>query len=190
MTAWPNFRLVFPLFSKYVHVSSLKSTRTLCKCARHSISATRNGIATFEIGNQISVGSEKFATLRAKRNRSMSAIFFSALKIPLSITIDTPSYAGPLRGDEYLLIKTTFFLAWGTSVTSSLIQLPCYYDKGQPKVMFFQFDQLNSCCEQIKQSIWRLPVQIWLWSRLKFVNDHNQPSDVADSNTLFVIIET
>ena len=69
------------------------------------------GIATFKIGNQISVGSEKFATLRAKRNRSMSAIFFSALKIPLSITIDTPSYAGPHGGDEYLLIKTTFSLA-------------------------------------------------------------------------------
>ena len=41
----------------------------------------------------------------------MSAIFFSALKIPLSITIDTPSYAGPHGGDEYLLIKTTFSLA-------------------------------------------------------------------------------
>ena len=41
----------------------------------------------------------------------MSAIFFSALKIPLSITIDTPSYTGLHGGDEYLLIKTTFSLA-------------------------------------------------------------------------------
>lgn len=102
------------------------------------------GIATFKIGNQISVGSEKFATLRAQRNRSMAAFLFSAVKIPLSITIDRPSYAGPPGRDEYLLIKTTFFLAPATSVSSSLIQLPCYYDKGRPKVMFFQFDQLNS----------------------------------------------
>lgn len=154
MTALPNFRLVFPLFSKYVHVSSLKSTRTLCKCARHSISATRNShmrnwkpnlSGIWEICN------------RAKRNRSMSAIFFSAVKIPddqLPRVIDKPSYAGPPRGDEYLLIKTTFFLARATSVTSWLIRLPCcYYDKGRPKVMFFQFDQLNYWCEQIKQSI-------------------------------------
>lgn len=188
MTAWPNFRLVFPLFSKYVHVSSLKSTRTLCKCARNSINATRN--SHIQNWKPNLSGIREICNTESEAQQTMSAIFFSALKIPLSITIDTPSYAGPLRGDEYLLIKTTFSLAWATSITSSLIQLPCYYDKGQPKVMFFQFDQLNSCCEQIKQSIWRLPVQIWLWSRLKFVNDHNQPSDVADSNTLFVIIET
>lgn len=138
------------LFSKYVYVSSLKSTRTLCKCARHSISATRNS----HIRNwKPNLSGIREICNRAKRNRSMSAILFSAVKIPLSITIDTPSYSGPPRGDEYLLIKTTFFLAWGTSVTSSLIQLPCYYDRGQPKVMFFQFDQLNSWCEQIKQSI-------------------------------------
>ena len=125
MTPLPNFRLVFPLFSKYVHVSSLKLTHTLCKCARHSISATRN--SHIRNWNQISVGSEKSATLRAKLNRSMSAIFFSAVKIPLSITIDTPSYAGPPRGDEYLLINTIFFLARARSVTSSLIPLPgCY----------------------------------------------------------------
>lgn len=134
MTPLPNFR--------YVRVSSLKLTHTLCKRARHSISATRN--SHIRNWNQISVGSEKSATLRAKLNRSMSAIFFSAVKIPLSVAIDTPSYAGLPRGDEYLLINTTFFLARARSVTSSLIRLPgCYYDKGRPKVMFFQFDQLN-----------------------------------------------
>ena len=94
----------------------------------------------------------------------MSVILFPAVKICLSSTINH-------RWDEYLLIKTTFFLARTTSVTSSLIRLPCYYDKGGPKVMFFQFDQLNSWCEQIKQSIW-LPVHILLWSCLKRVNDH------------------
>ena len=142
MTALPNFRLVFPLFSKYVHVSSLKSTRTLCKCARHSISATRNS----HIRNwKANLSGIREICNRTKLNRSMSAIFFSTVKIPLSITINTPSYARPPRGDEYLLIKTTFYLAPATSVTSWLIRLPgCYYDKGRPKVMFFQFDQLNS----------------------------------------------
>ena len=165
MTALPNFRLVFPLFSKYVHVSSLKSTRTLCKCARHSVSATRNSHIRNWKPNLC--GIREICNTESEAQQINVCHFLSCFEIPLSIMIDTPSYAGQPCGDEYLLIKTTFSLAWATSVTSSLIQLPCYYDKGRPKVMFFQFDQLNSCWEQIKQSIWRLPVQIWLWSRLR-----------------------